>query len=509
MPADTLSLRMRAVGGRATRRELDHTARSVRGVGGGAKSANRETSTLAKGMSLLETRMATTAIAAIGLTVALGPPMLIAIAALAAAAVALGAVFGGAFLLGLAAVQRFKETVGSAGSAAYDLKNTFDGLKTTFAKTFAKPADIAMRAVARGLVALSPLLDALRGPLTRFAREFAGTFGLVAAQVGAMGPQFADLLNRATPLFGRLLALVPGIVDALLKMASLGLPVLDALIGGLENLIGWFNRLLDQQDAGKLWQALDAVWRIIQNVTRDLGPMAGAIVALGLGALADAVIAIADHWKTWGPIIDGIVASLVILGAVMLIVKAAMAIGALLNPWTLLIAAVIGIGVALYTAYQRGGQFRDGVDQLWSALKAVASWVGTAFVDSFNAVKSAISWVVDKVKWLLEKLGPVTDKVGAAAHAVGSVKGPSGLDLIRKGRDYLEGRAGGGPINRSGPYLVGERGPEVVNLPQGANVSPNSASQPIIVQINHTTTLDGEVVARNTLRQAVRKRSLS
>jgi phage-related minor tail protein len=298
--------------------------------------------------------------------------------------------------------------------------------------------------------------------------------------------------------------MVPAIVSALTAMATLGMPVLEGLIGALESLVGWFNNLLEQQDANKLWQALDAVWQIITNIGRDLGPMAGAILALGLDKLADLVLSIADNWKTWGPIIDGIVAALVLLGATMLIVKAAMAVGPLLNPWTLLIAAVVGIGVAMYQAYQKGGQFRRGADQLFGALKAIAQWVATAFVDAFDGVKAAISWVIEKVKWLLDKLSPVADKVGSVAHAVGSVKGPSGIDLIKGAF------ATGGQADTSGPYLVGERGPEVVDLPRGAAVTPGAGGGTEVINLHATlVTPNGEVLARQTLRAARRKRSLS
>jgi phage-related tail protein len=45
--------------------------------------------------------------------------------------------------------------------------------------------------------------------------------------------------------------------------------------------------------------------------------------------------------------------------------------------------------------------------------------------------------------------------------------------------------ARGGFVSKSGSYLVGERGPELVNLPGGSNVTPNHAmGNTIHVHIN-------------------------
>ena len=50
------------------------------------------------------------------------------------------------------------------------------------------------------------------------------------------------------------------------------------------------------------------------------------------------------------------------------------------------------------------------------------------------------------------------------------VEGPKGTPIKVKGK-----RAAGGPVTSGGAYLVGELGPEIVNIPGGSNVTPNSA----------------------------------
>jgi len=45
-------------------------------------------------------------------------------------------------------------------------------------------------------------------------------------------------------------------------------------------------------------------------------------------------------------------------------------------------------------------------------------------------------------------------------------------------------KAQGGPITRTGSYLVGERGPEIVRMPAGANVVPNHAIGGNTINVN-------------------------
>jgi len=53
------------------------------------------------------------------------------------------------------------------------------------------------------------------------------------------------------------------------------------------------------------------------------------------------------------------------------------------------------------------------------------------------------------------------------------------------------GLATGGTVNSAGTYVVGEKGPEILNLPAGANVTPNGASTssaaPVVNVYNNTS----------------------
>lgn len=67
------------------------------------------------------------------------------------------------------------------------------------------------------------------------------------------------------------------------------------------------------------------------------------------------------------------------------------------------------------------------------------------------------------------RFGPKGALIGAIIAGIGADK------AVSSGYDYIMGNnASGGLIQRTGNYLVGEAGPEIVSLPAGANVVPNN-----------------------------------
>jgi hypothetical protein len=564
--ADTLTLRMRATGGRSTRRELKATARETRDVGGAARDATRDLGIMDRAMRLLGTRMGMLVIVGALLTVTLGPPMLAAVALLTAAVVTLGGVFAGVFLVGAAVVNRFKQTVGSAGSAAYDLKNAFDGVKTSFSKVTAVGADKVLRAVAYAIKRLAPLLDTIAPAFTVLAESVAGAVETIADGLIGLGPQLNQMLTAAGTLVLKLANGVGPLVHVLLSLGTAGIPVLGTLVDWIVKFLGWLAPAIDKAIAWErsthtLWGTLQIFGGVVSEVAgfiADLGSIlydlgaqtapfwkfVGSAAIGGLYGIAGAVDSVSNNMDDWGPVIEAVAAAWVaykaaITGIAVLqwainaataawvaigelgwIIRLIPAVRSLAGAWFLLdaamsanvvgviVLAIAAIALGLYEAYQHVGWFHNAVDKAWDILKSVGAWVLNDMVAAFQPWMDAIKWVVDQVKWLIDHVGEVTGKIGGAAKAVQGVKGPSGIDIVK---GVIGGRADGGPINRSGPYLVGERGPEVVDLPNGSNVTPGAGGGGTEVINIHATlvTPDGDVLARQTLRAARRKRSLS
>ena len=207
----------------------------------------------------------------------------------------------------------------------------------------------------------------------------------------------------------------------------------------------------------------------------------------------------------------------------------------------LLIGLLVG---AFILAYKHIKVFRDAVNATWK-------WLKVATVDTFHAVTGAIS---DAMKWIsshwplvIEILaGPIGLAVVAIVKHFDTVKKLPGeilqafksvgsaiasaivwpfawaFNWVKHHLPHFHtvhvgpvgipvpsfGMANGGPVTATGPYLVGERGPEIVTLPQGGYVHPNSAiggmgNQAIVIY----NILDGKLMSQSVIRQGLLQQS--
>lgn len=165
------------------------------------------------------------------------------------------------------------------------------------------------------------------------------------------------------------------------------------------------------------------------------------------------------------------------------------------DPWVAAIIILIAVGAALVMLYQKSATFRDIVKE-----------VGSVFVTTWDGIKSAFSAVYDFITnhWKLI-FAILTGPLGLAVEFIishfNSIKGvvQDVVNFVEKiwndtigklqlpavvgkvlsvGGSIVSGVMGmlaaGGSVSASGAYIVGEEGPELVYLPQGSNVIPNS-----------------------------------
>ncbi len=115
------------------------------------------------------------------------------------------------------------------------------------------------------------------------------------------------------------------------------------------------------------------------------------------------------------------------------------------NPWVRragIAGAVTGIGLDAYSNYQKSGDLGQAA-------------LDTAYNNKFALAGAGLGLLG----------GPFAPISSGAGFLVGT-----GLDLIN---NAFFGLAGGGTVARSGTYLVGEAGPELVSLGRGSQVVPN------------------------------------
>lgn len=193
-----------------------------------------------------------------------------------------------------------------------------------------------------------------------------------------------------------------------------------------------------------------------------------------------------------------------------------------MNPIGLVVTAIAGLVAILVVAYKKVGWFRSAVDAVFKfvrdnwkdigllliapigfavkkliehwreigdgmrgALKGIGDFLGGIWIEIESIFVRGINWVIRKINFLIEKVNDFADKIPGVGKLV------SELDLIqdpkraaqnrqtsRRGADIsaalhlTPGAAQGGVVRRGGSVLIGEQGPEILNLPSGASVQP-------------------------------------
>ncbi len=266
--------------------------------------------------------------------------------------------------------------------------------------------------------------------------------------------------------------------------------------------------ILEQRQLGREWggfkvqlgQSLLPVMMVfakaLERLTTLLQPLAkhGTAVAIAIGALTSALILA----KT-ATIIQAIAAgesatANVLWAATQWLVNAAM----LAFPGVLIIAAIVAVGVAVYELIKHWGTVKTWLGDFWKVIVSGASYVldwlranwpyvlgilggpiglaAAVIYKNWGAIKKFVLGIVNDIKHAFERLidfaKSIPSKIGGLLSHI------PGFGLASKAFSSIKGAfAAGGTASTSGPYLVGEQGPEIVHLPRGGVVAPISLPQ--------------------------------
>ena len=167
-------------------------------------------------------------------------------------------------------------------------------------------------------------------------------------------------------------------------------------------------------------------------------------------------------------------------------------------------------------ARELAGQFEgDGAYTLGASLRTVADAFGQLFsqitsgdgksaatsleriASAMETFASAINLVTDAYKAYFKFYDKVPDGLKSFMNPVSRIAGYIGM---------LDGaRASGGPVSAGGSYLVGENGPEILNMgSRGGNIIPNNAIGGGGVIINLNGIVDAES-ARRSIEQLIQR----
>jgi tape measure domain-containing protein len=279
----------------------------------------------------------------------------------------------------------------------------------------------------------------------------------------------------------------------------------------IENLIGMmrnFGRVLT-----------DVVFPVVRDTASALSTGLGGALAVAAPALEGMFGFIADHKEVFQGLawsILGVVAAYkAIKIATWLWVAAQSALDLALdaNPIGVVIMALAGLVTGLIYAYKHSETFRHFVDTLWLLIQAQWEWVrdtwqtiGPMLTAPFEAAAFVIKGIADTIAATWNDTvgslggpqigGPDAAKSPVAGmswwdrvQVLGSAVGGGGMSGVLSGlANGMAHQADGGTTTRPGLSWVGERGPELLNMPRGAQVIPlprggAMAGQPLHVHV--------------------------
>lgn len=437
--------------------KLDSLSGSTSGAGGAAGGAGKGFSLFGIGMEGLAAIAAalipviTALVAAVtALVVSLGA----ALAALGALAVTgFAAVLAGIPLL-IAGIQRFKNQMHTAGTAANDLWRSWEKFKHAFTGDFGPAVDPILRGMASALRSMIPLIQQLAPAFKSFGQGVGKAIGIVAKGFRDMGPQIAQFVGQLGPLAVAVANAFVPLIGALLNLANATLPLLIGLINSvadafkgwqegtsdvtalsgtiatlLEHLSAWFN--LGKQIGGIFValfqaigpQALDFVnWLAkgaenikkfiqsadgkekIQKFFSDVLPLAKQLITF-IGHLAVLLLQVGQAMAPAFTVIFGVLND--VLGVVSDIIQ-------FLMPVIQFLLKMSAIALAPIAAFKiLGGvisHIGDIATSVWNAIKAGA-----------NAVKDAGDWIVRAFANVLVFFATLPQRIGGWLMAIPAV----------------------------------------------------------------------------------------
>ena len=394
------------------------------------------------------------------------------------------------------------------------------------AKTMGKPQEEIKKLVEQGKVGF-PEVEAAIASLTDNGGKFGGmmekqskTFGGVVSNIK---DGFGQILRSAVGISSSGDITEGGIFDRVKDAAEKALPVIQKIAEnagpavmkgfemagkGIQTAVEWFKQLwevvgpyimpslkaLGETITTQLWPALQRLWAIIGPyiipTLKVLGIIIGGVIVAAiwilinvinvvvkvLGWLINVFIEIGQRvawvvnlvidyfkmlWNFWSTVFEIMfnIAKVIFMAIAVVVATVISLIMAVVQPIAEFIGGIFRKGWEIVTGIWNGvsGWFGRQFDGLKGALDKVTDWITAPFQKAWDFIKDIPGKIVSSVtnvgQLLKEKIGDW------------DIPGPLG-----KVKDVIPGFASGVRNFRGGMAWVGEKGPELVNLPPGSDV---------------------------------------
>ncbi len=427
--------------------------------------------------------------------------------------------------------------LGAVGGLAIKTAQSADELNTLSKQTGISTDDLQKMQYAADLVDVS--VENITGAMAKMKKGMAeGDFGKAAFETlgvsvrdtsGALRDSnevFYEVLTAlsqipneterdtvAMEIFGKSADQLAGIIDdggAQLKelgdeAANLGLILDEQTLGSLNEVNDTLDKLKAQAGAELAKagsEALEALTPVLETVIEKLGELFEWIGSLDesqmktiltIAAVVAAISPIAGIIAT----ISGAITAFLNIWPQVQAVAAGIKAFALANPLALVVAAVIALGAIIYTHWD---QIKPILEAAWKKVKEVFDNIAKKVTDVTNKIKSVfesvkttvlgiwdaiVGGIKGKVNVIIGLVNSLIDKVNGFSSKANGLLGALGISIPQIPTIPL--LASGGVLN-SGSALVGEAGPELLTMRNGAaQVQPLTTTTNTYNTINQTS----------------------
>ena len=328
-----------------------------------------------------------------------------------------------------------------AVSAGVNLGDTIDDIKKSFSMIGTNLGSAVIPIIqqfADLIIDNMPMIQQTIGQLGPILANMAATFLPVIADLAQMLlPLLVDLINQLLPVITNIASIVlPIITELLEKLMPPLMQIIGAILPVITTLLNTLMPIIDL-----LFQILNPILDVILALIVPLVELASVIlqpIIELLGALITTAL------EPLMPVIETVASLLT------------MTLGAAFKTLEPIIENIQQVFVGLIDFIT--GIFSDDWEKAWNGIVNIFSGIFSAVSDIF---KAPINFIINGINSLFASLGNL--KIPDWVPIIGgtSFDLPQ-IPMLWKGGDIVE----------SGSVLVGEKGPEILELPAGARVTP-------------------------------------
>jgi tape measure domain-containing protein len=299
---------------------------------------------------------------------------------------------------------------------------------------------------------LMPAIDTLKGPLQHLSDTITGT--IIPAFIKLTSTRFDALVT----IFNALLPVIEAVVPPLISFAGV---IIDDVAGAIQFFLPY------------VVDAIDAVTEFAAELIERVAPIAIKVFDWILNAVED----FSDFWGTIWPgisnILQGVWKEMVgFIEIVWSVFKGIILVGLdILNgdwgkAWDDIKSMLAGVWDGIKTVV------KGALQALWGIIQTGVAGFLDLITKPFQDAKGIITGIWGDIQSIVG--GAPSTANNATSNVQHRLAGPvlPGSNALTTYGPYLPGHAMGTNFAPGGWSLVGERGPEIVNLPRGAQVIP-------------------------------------